>query len=356
MDNIDLFKITIDEDYTSEDAGISQIAFVKNPAIMVKGLAFSAAEVAEHKLTFKDEVKMRIAAPVMIPMNIYRNDEEGEYYVQFTVEEIENIYVKFMQGLNNQALFNLEHTSKEVPSFILESWLVGKDPLRDRSYSEFGIELPRGSLFMVAQITDRAYYNKLIENDQVGFSIEGLFGLKFSQTKKQNPMKNQKFAKAKRYKAQRFEDAELVDSEVTLVVEDLTPGAEALVIDEELNIIEDFTGELMVEDQTVVLESGVITEVTAEEEFTEEETEKEEEVVATEEVKEEKEAFITDEEKTAIVSEVMQILDPKFEAIYEMIAEIKATMPAVSEEETIEVEEKFSLHQKFNEVINFLNK
>jgi hypothetical protein len=111
-----LYKITIDEDYSEgEDLGIDMIAFTSKPAVMVKGMAFKAVE----NFHFKDEPKMRIVAPAMIPMNIYRNDEGEEYYVQFTEEEIESIYSKFMQDLNNQNLFNLEHTDKKVPANIL---------------------------------------------------------------------------------------------------------------------------------------------------------------------------------------------------------------------------------------------
>ena len=171
-----LYKITIDEEYSEgEDLGIDMIAFTSKPAVMVKGMAFKSAEV----FLFKDEPKMRIVAPAMIPMNIYRNDEGEEYYVQFTVDEIENIYSKFMQDLNNQNLFNLEHTDKKVPAYILEAWLV-ENPKEDKAYSSYGIDVPKGTLMLTAQITDKEYYSKLVESGQVGFSIEGFLGLKLS--------------------------------------------------------------------------------------------------------------------------------------------------------------------------------
>lgn len=357
MTDLDIYKISVDEEVPNEDSGISQIAFVKNPAIKVKGLAFNSQQ--EKSLIFSDSLKLRIAAPAMIPMNIYRNDSGEEYFIQFTQEEIEKIFVKFMKNLNNKEKFNLEHNpEKEVPAFILEAWLVGKDPKKDRSYSEFNIEVPTGTLFLVAQLTDRNYFEKLIENEQIGFSIEGLFGLRFSDhTNKKVNMKKNKMTSAKRLKAYRLEDAEIVESEMTLVVESLDPLAEALVIDENLEIIEDFTGVLSVEDQTVTLEDGVITEVTSEEEeeVIEEELAEEVEEEIKEEVKEEVTLQITEEERTAIVSEVMQILEPKFMEIYDMIAELK------SYHEDTEITEdqepaQFSIHQKYQEVFKFLNK
>jgi hypothetical protein len=54
--------------------------------------------------------------------------------------------------------------------------LVDKPEL-DKAYTTYGIEVPSG-LMLTAQITDIEYYNKLVEEDQVGFSIEGFMGMK----------------------------------------------------------------------------------------------------------------------------------------------------------------------------------
>ncbi len=173
------YKISIDPAYATdgEDLGISQIAFTANPAIKVKGMAFNASEKKQY---FTDEPKMRIAAPALIPMEIYRNDEDGEYYVTFSVEEIEAIHSKFMANLSNVGKFNLEHNdAKTVPAYILETWIVN-DPKKDKAFSTFGIEVPTGTLMVVAQITDKPYYQSLVANDQVGFSIEGFLGMKLA--------------------------------------------------------------------------------------------------------------------------------------------------------------------------------
>ena len=192
IDGLPVYKITIDQEYSEgNELGIDMIAFTDNPAIMTKGMAFSSQA---KPMAFKDGVKMRIAAPAMIPMDIYRSDEEdGEYYVSFTEDEIERIHAKFMQGLSNKDLFNLEHEEdKKVPAYILECWLV-ENPKKDRSYSTFGIEVPKGTLFVVAQVTDKDYYNSLVENDRIGFSIEGFLGLKLSEIKNKVNMESPRF-------------------------------------------------------------------------------------------------------------------------------------------------------------------
>ena len=171
------YKITIDPEYSEgEDLGIAEIAYTANPAIKVKGMAYHS----HIKKSFSDNKKYRITAPALIPMEIYRNDEDGEYYVEFTESEIESLFVKFMSNLNNSNKFNLEHdTSKKVPSFVLEAWLV-ENPKEDKAFTTYGIEVPKGTLMITSQFTDKEYYEYIVKNDKVGYSIEGFLGLKLS--------------------------------------------------------------------------------------------------------------------------------------------------------------------------------
>jgi len=178
-DNLPIYKITIDPEYSEngEDLGIEQIAFTSTPAIKVMGMAFNSQV---KPMVFKDAVKYRIVAPALIPMEIYRKDDEDgkEYYVSFSVEEIEKIHSKVMRDMSNKDLFNLEHdTTETVPAYILEAWIV-ENPTKDKAYSSFGIEVPTGTLMVTAQVTDVEYYNHLVDNDQAGFSIEGYLGMK----------------------------------------------------------------------------------------------------------------------------------------------------------------------------------
>lgn len=299
-EDLPLYKITIDEKYSEgEDLGIDMIAFTSKPAVMVKGMAFKSVE----NFFFKDEPKMRIVAPAMIPMNIYRNDEGEEYYVQFTEQEIENIYSKFMQDLNNQNLFNLEHTDKKVPAYILEAWIV-ENPKEDKSYSSYGIEVPKGTLMLTAQITDKEYYQELVNKDQVGFSIEGFLGLKLSNQLNKLSMK-------------------LPDGE------HLIEGKIYVVKDGEIVEIKE---EVPAEMEAEMAEEVVEAEVEAQE------------VEAAEEVKEEvKEEEIemavdpqTDSE--AVLAIVQPVLDAMATELMKAIAEVKALIPVIEENEVEEVE------------------
>lgn len=308
-EDLPLYKITIDEEYSEgEELGIDMIAFTSKPAVMVKGMAFKAVE----NFFFKDEPKMRIVAPAMIPMNIYRNDEGEEYYVQFTEQEIENIYSKFMQDLNNQNLFNLEHTEKKVPAYILEAWIVD-NPKEDKSFSTYGIEVPKGTLMLTAQITDKEYYQELVNKDQIGFSIEGFLGLKLSNQLNKLSMK--------------LPDGEHLIEGKIYVVKD----GEVIEIKEEV---------------PAEMEAEMAEEV-VEEEIKEEEVE----AAEVEEKVEEEIAMAVDPQtdSEAVLAIVQPVLDAMATELMKAIAEVKALIPVVEEREEEEVElseQKFSAIDK----------
>jgi hypothetical protein len=386
--DIPKYKITIDEEYSDgEKLGIEKIAHTARPAIKVKGIAFSAAdlhpncrcEIIDGELKtepdacdyclemkskefsfhtnksygFADEPKMRIAAPLMIPGEIYRSDEvDGEHYVEFTVEEIEKIHKDFMKNLTNKEIYNEEHDNTRISdkSYLLEALLIDTDNKVKMIKDDYGIEVPKGTLFTITQIEDKEYYNYLVENDMLGLSLEGFLGLKLSEqkNKKQTMSKKvQRLSKKNRFSAKvKFEDAVVIE-DITIVAEEIKEGQEVLVIDENLVVVEDYSGEVEVNGVEITIEEGVITEVA---EGTEEvvETELEEEVKEEEmaEEKEELEEEVKEEELEEKVElteeEVMKFVQPKIDEILEMIAEIKASTTPAGEVEEEKKEFKFS--------------
>lgn len=320
--NLPKYKITIDEAYgDGEDLGISQIAFTATPAIKVKGMAFSSNE----KRYFTDDVKMRIAAPALIPMEIYRCDEDGEYFAEFTEAEIERLVSKFMANLTNSGKFNLEHNDKTtVPAYILEAWIVN-DPARDRAKTEFNIDTKKGTWMVVSQFTDVSYYNQLVANGQVGYSIEGFLGLKLSE--QINKHKNKYTMEGKPTslpEGTKFE----VDG-IKYIVKDGKVMTEALE-------------EAVVADTTEAQMTLPLDEVPAEETEVVEEMAVEpvvEPVAVVEPVVAAPAAMPTE-------AEILAIIQPKLDEIYKMIAELKAE--EVSEEIVVPVDmtkTKMSIHR-----------
>ena len=319
MEGLPTYKITIDEEYNdgTEPLGIDMIAFTSNPAVLVKGVAFTS----QKKVSFSDDLKYRITAPAMIPMEIYRRDEDmGEYYVQFSEEEIDTIHKEFMSDLKNRDIFNLEHNAEQkVPAYLLEAWIVD-NPKEDKSYSTFGIDVPKGTLMVTAQITDQDYYQDLVKNGRVGFSIEGFLGLKLSNQIKSN---------------MKLPDGEHLIEGKVYVVKD---GEVVEIKEQEVEMAE------------------VEVEVEAPEEEAVEEV-KEEEVAMAEETPAMEMAVDPAADAEAILAIVTPLIEEKVAEILQVIADLKNEM-SDSEESAPEEEVamQMSRTQVFSNVVNFLKK
>ena len=312
-DNLPVYKITIDPEYSEngEDLGIEQIAFTSTPAIKVMGLAFNSQV---KPMIFTDDVKYRIVAPALIPMEIYRKDDEDnkEYYVKFTIEEIEKIHAKFMRDMSNKDLFNLEHdTDKTVPAYVLEAWIVDT-PKEDKAYSSFGIEVPEGTLMVTAQVTDKEYYAQLVADGQVGFSIEGYLGMKL---KEQQQLKLNNMNK--------LPDGEhLIDGKIYVVVD----------------------GEITeIREEEVVVEEEAMSDTVVEEEVVEEETMAVDPALDAE----------------AILEIVRPLITEQVDALVAMIADLKnqleESLVTETEEEVMEEAVKMSVQQKLSKFNKFNN-
>ena len=313
--NIPTYKITIDPEYAEDgqDLGIEQIAFTATPAIKVKGMAFSSQA---KPLFFSDELKYRITAPALIPMEIYRFDEDSkeEYNVKFTKEEIEKIHGKFMQQMVNRDLFNLEHDqSKTVPAYVLEAWIVDT-PMEDKAYSSFGIEVPEGTLMVTAQVTDKEYYAELVAQEQIGFSIEGYLGMKLKEQQTNNINMNK-----------------LPDGEHTI------------------------------EDKIYVVKNGEIIEIRDVEkvEETSEEVALEDTVIEEETVQEETMAVDPVLDAEAILAIVKPAMDEHMNAVVAMIADLRnqveEILSAEVEDEVVSEAVAMSVQHRLSSVNKFIN-
>jgi hypothetical protein len=221
--------------------------------------------------------------------------------------------------LNNKDLFNLEHEGEKiVPAYILEAWIVN-DPKKDKAFSTFGIDVPKGTLMMTAQVTDTDYYNTLVESGAVGFSIEGYLGLKLSNQIKTNSMPE--LEEGKKYIVK---DGQLVE-----VTEEVA----------------------MAEEVAEVKETEMAEEEKAEEVAMAEETAEEKEE---EEVKMAVDPAADAEAILAIVTPAMEELKTE---LLQVIAELKNELTESTDDEPVEeVEMKLTAHHRFSNVVNFLQK
>jgi len=148
-----------------EDSGMYRISLVTNPAIQENFIYF-----AEDKdMFFVDDEKGIIVGPVIVPNKpIYRRNESGEYYVQFSVDTIEKMMRQYaVKGLHNS--FNIQHQFETDEVYMLEMWM--KEGEEDKS-KMYGFDLPVGTVFAKAYVKSDVIRDEIKSSGLNGFSIE----------------------------------------------------------------------------------------------------------------------------------------------------------------------------------------
>ena len=344
MDKYPLYRVTIDSE--EEELGIDSIANTSIPAIQVKGMAFNKVN---HKNTFStDEVKMRIIAPVMIPGDIYRNEEGKEYLISFKKEDIEVLAKDFMSKLNTRNMvFNDNHTDSMIDSYILEAYLIDSEAKQLMLLDDFNLDIPLGSFVVVQQFKNKEEFARIVAEGKTGFSIEGYLG-KYPIDKnkvKLNKMKKKKFVAQKRVlksasRKQKFEEI-AGNEDLIIIADEIKEGEEVAVLEDiDKGFDEEFTGEVEVEslegeELIVIIEEGVIDEVIV----VDEEEEKEVEEVAEVEMEKEVEEVAEVEEVTTETVDLSPLIDLMLE-IKDELVEIKKILTKEEKElPIVEVDE-----------------
>lgn len=352
----------LEKEKDEKKRGINRFSLVKNPAIEVKGYFF------EEQTRYQDfdNMKMRLATPVMLPATIFRqaDEEMDEHEVVFDEEGLTQLFDEFMKtkgtGGLNEEMINVDHKDVIAPAYIREIWQVS-DPQNDRSKLEFNMEVPKGAIFAIIQFTDKTYYIEAVKSGRTGVSVEAFFEIKEYQFKKQDKMSRKQFKKRYHFEAQVLsEDGKTVDGENIVIVaenEELTAGASVVVVDENLTPQDNYTGDVVVDGDTVAIVDGKVDgiEEAKEVELEEEQSTEEEVEEAKDEAKEEElEEASTQEvpkemDVTQIVEQVVSALAPQFEEIYKRVGEIEAKL-------TQNVEEESKDYQFANQRINLFAK
>jgi hypothetical protein len=128
---------------------------------------------ASLSFAVQDEDQKIVSGPLMIAdLPMYRRDEEGEYYVMFSREQIKKIVQRFFKK-GYQAKVNIEHKKPAEGVYMFESYIIDR---------ERGVNPPKG----FKDVADGSWFGSFkVENDDLwkkvkdgtfkGFSVEGLF-------------------------------------------------------------------------------------------------------------------------------------------------------------------------------------
>ena len=167
-DKLPVFELQVDE---ADDSGIRLISIVENPAIEVKGYAFSESNYYEFQEVEDEQI---IIGAALIPnKKIYQEDEKlGPHFVTFTKEGIRKIVEKFNKTGSNRRI-NVEHTNEMVNAYILKDWIV-EDEVYDKS-RKYGFEVPVGTYMISVKVDDTDFWQEKVRGEnKFSFSIEGM--------------------------------------------------------------------------------------------------------------------------------------------------------------------------------------
>jgi hypothetical protein len=173
-----VYKMDIVSDESS-DLEVDYVALVDKPAIEKNFLAFN-----EHmqKMAFaiQDDEQIITGALMLADKPIYRNDENGEYYVVFSKDTIKKIAQKFFTK-GYQSNVNLMHDSgKKLDGLTMyESWIT--DEKRGIQPMKGFEDVPEGSWFGSFKVNNPDVWQMVKDGKVKGFSVEGLFQMKPSE-------------------------------------------------------------------------------------------------------------------------------------------------------------------------------
>lgn len=164
---LDTYQVTLDSE-------VFALSLVTDPAIEVDFIYLSKEEPMRVMLD-KGERHM-VYGPALIPNKpIYRVDEQGnEFNLVFTKESIEKLAHNYLRDEHTNDV-TLQHMEDARGVYVVESWLKESDS--DKS-SALGFDLPIGTWFVGAKVSDIDTWEKIKGGELKGFSVESLVNIR----------------------------------------------------------------------------------------------------------------------------------------------------------------------------------
>ena len=184
-----IYKLEISSNIDNE-MEVDYVALVDRPAIEKSFLAFNEnTERIAFAIQNEDE-RIITGALMLADKPIYRNDENGEYYVVFTKDTIKQIAQKFF-AKGYQSNVNLMHDSGQRLEGLtmFESWIT--DEKRGISAMKGFEDVPDGSWFGSFKVNNDQVWKMIKDGKVKGFSVEGLFQYKPTEKQDLNSIQNQ---------------------------------------------------------------------------------------------------------------------------------------------------------------------
>ena len=155
------------------DSETYKISMVSEPAIEVDYVALSKQDEIQVKLS-SDERHI-CYGPALIPdKDIYRNNGEQEFYINFSEESIIKMSQEFFKNYKQHEV-NLQHEENADEVFVCESWIV-EDPYKDKA-NALGFNVPKGTWMIAMKVNNIEVWDKVKSGELKGFSVESAIHL-----------------------------------------------------------------------------------------------------------------------------------------------------------------------------------
>lgn len=166
------------------DSETYKISIVSEPAIEEDYVALSKQDEVEVKLS-SDERHI-CYGPALIPnKDIYRNNGEQEFYINFTEESIVKMSQDFMKNYRQHEV-NLQHEENVDEVFVAESWIV-EDPYKDKA-NALGFNVPKNTWMIGMKVNNIDTWERVKSGELKGFSVESAIHLEEFNKQNENTM------------------------------------------------------------------------------------------------------------------------------------------------------------------------
>lgn len=155
------------------DSETYKISMVSEPAIEIDYVALAKQDDVQIKLS-SDERHI-CYGPALIPnVDIYRNNGEQEFYINFTEDSIIKMSQDFMKNYRQHEV-NLQHEEDVDEVFVAESWLV-EDPYKDKA-NALGFNVPKNTWMVGMKVNNIDTWERVKSGELKGFSVESAISL-----------------------------------------------------------------------------------------------------------------------------------------------------------------------------------
>mgnify|MGYP002519436236 CR=1 FL=1 len=168
------------------DSETFAISLVEEPAIESDFVALSKEDEEKVQVLLESNEKHMVYGAALIPeKDIYRNNGEQEYYINFSKESIEKMSQDFMKEYR-QFEVKTDHDEVANEVCVVESWLVS-DAYKDKS-NALGINVPEGTWMIGMKVNNIDTWDRIKAGELKGFSVESVVSLEEFSKQNDNNM------------------------------------------------------------------------------------------------------------------------------------------------------------------------